>query len=218
MTGASVRRQEGRGREGPRRLVLGAAVLVVAGAWGGWAAWHRRLPPVPGVLVAPPAPLAATLAAAVERDAALSVPLSGSTGEVAGTDGTAVDAGGPRLTIHDVGSGQEARGHTVHAPAGPARRRPVELTQPPPNLDNVLLGIRDAPRSISTASAADRNERADTSEASGSVRHAAAWDMRAFGLEEGPPKEPPIGTRRSVRSVPAGSSDSGALRSAAGTP
>ncbi|MGA3121411.1 MAG: hypothetical protein ABSF69_11645 [Polyangiaceae bacterium] len=179
--------------------------------------------------MAPPAPdsarrahdiagyVAATLAAGLERDAARDVPSSGSTGEVAGTDGAAMDAGGLLLPNHDVAFGQKARVHTVHAPAAPARRRPVESTQPPPNLDDVILGIRDAPRSNSGPSAADRSERANTSEAAGSARRAAGWDMSAFGLEEGPPKEPPIATRRSVRSVPAGSSDAGALRSAAGT-
>jgi serine/threonine protein kinase len=217
MTGASVRGMEGRGREGPRRLLLGAAVLVAAGAWGAWAAWHSRAPPVPGVHMAPPAAVA--LAAAVERDAAVDVPSSGSTGEVAGTEGAAIDAGGPLLTKHEVASGQKARVHTVRLPpAEPTRRRSVKSTQPPPNLDDVLLGVRDAPRPISAPSVANRSERADTPEAAGSVRRAAGWDMRAFGLEEGPLKEPPIATRGAERSVTAGSSDAGALRSAGGTP
>jgi serine/threonine protein kinase len=216
MTGTSVRRVEGRGHEGPRRFVLGAAVLVVAGAWAGWAAWHPRPPPMPGMHMAPPARVA-TLAAAVERDAALGVPLSGSTREVAVADGPAIDAGA-LLTNRNVAADQKGRIHVVRPPAGPARRRSIGSTQLRPNLDDVLLGIRDAPRSVSTPSAANRSEGADRSQSSGSVRRAAGWDMRAFGLEEGPPKDPPIATRGSVRPVPAGSSDAGALRSAGGPP
>jgi hypothetical protein len=183
MTGASPYRVEGRARVAPAALVLGVAVTLGAGTWGGWKAWHSATTTLPASDIGRlPTPVA--VIRPVEQSVATEVPsLSTPPAQT-----TAVGVEQAKLR-DDLPAPTPERAAGGRRPAASGRPRASVPGQSFSNLDDVLFGTGDPSSQGRVAASTDRAGRPSLAAGSGrSVHGVPSLDDVVLGSDTRPPQ------------------------------
>jgi hypothetical protein len=185
-TGLAARGAQGRRPVTPTAVVLGTAMIVATGAWGGWKADHRaRTSEAPPRVELPPA-LMLVLAPTANRAAATDPTLAATAAEPAALDASDPGAN-PRRNRRRAAS-------TTSAPraAVAALRRSSGPAPAPTNLDDIVFGAEDLPRAaaLPPTAPAPRAAVAPSRTPSEPAPGPTNLDDIVFGAQDLPPAAP----------------------------